>query len=193
MRPWIPIAGAAGLLLVAALVLPADAKERFTQVVKPGDSGIAYASDESVAHRFAENLAAIHMFRDNPLLGVGPGNYSVQYLDYAQNIGLDNRAEERTGVEQAAHNLYLEALAELGLLGASAFFAVIGFAVRGAFLLRARLPGRDALIGEGLLVGFAGYFTAAVFLHGAFPHLLWIVLGLGLAAGRGARNLEVHP
>jgi O-antigen ligase len=190
---WIPAAGAAAVAAVMLTVLPAEARERLTEVVKPGEAGIAHASDDSLANRFAENVAAATMYRDHPLVGVGPGNYSVVYLDYAQRIGLDQRAEERTGVEQAAHNLYLEALAELGTVGGLVFFAVLAAAFLGAWRARAVLPGRDALLGEGVLVALAGFFTASLFLHNAYQHYLWLMIALGLAAGHVARRAAQAP
>jgi O-antigen ligase len=190
---WIPAAGAAAAAAVVMLVLPDEARGRLLEVVRPGESGIAHASDVSLANRFAENLAAAAMYRDHLLVGVGPGNYSAVYLDYAQQIGLDSRAEERTGVEQAAHNLYLEALAELGTIGGVAFFAVIAAAFVGAWRARARLPGRDALLGEGVFVALAGFFTASLFLHSAYQHYLWLMIALGLAAGHVARRAAPNP
>jgi hypothetical protein len=190
---WIPAAGAAAVAALVLTVLPGEARDRLLEVVRPGQSGIAHASDASVANRFAENLAAAAMYRDHPLVGVGPGNYSAVYLDYAQQIGLDQRAEERTGVEQAAHNLYLEALAELGTVGALVFFAVLAMAFLGAWRARAALPGRDALLGEGVLVALAGFFTASLFLHNAYQHYLWLMVALGLAAGHVARRAAQAP
>ncbi len=186
VRPWIPAVGLIALFASAALFLPVEAKERLVEVVKPGSSGLAYANDASVANRFAENSAAFAMFADRPLLGVGPANYSVRYHDYAMQIGLDTRAEERPGVDQAAHNLYLEALAEIGFIGAAVFFVVIARAVAGGLRLRRRATGPDHLLGEGIVVGLVGFFACSMFLHSAYPQYLWIVLALGLAAGRVA-------
>jgi O-antigen ligase len=186
---WIPVAGAAALAAVVFMVLPAEARERLLDVVRPGQSGIAHASDESVAGRFAENLAAAAMYRDHPLVGVGPGNYAAVYHDYAQAVGLDEAAQE--GVDRAAHNLFLEALAELGTVGGLAFLAVVAAAFLGAWRARVRLPGRDALLGEGVLVALTGFFTASLFLHSAYQHYLWLMIALGLAAGRIARRTAV--
>ncbi len=188
VRASILLGVGAAVLATAVIVLPTDAKQRFLDIVSPGSSGIAHSSDSSVANRFAENLAAIHMLRDYPLIGVGPGNYSARYKEYSQQIGLDTRAEERPGVEQAAHSLYLEALSELGVLGAGVFFAIIVLAFLGALRARSQLSGGDRLMAEGLFVGLAGYFTSSLFLHAAYLHFLWIVLALGLAAGRIARQ-----
>jgi O-antigen ligase len=188
---WIPVAGAAAAAALVFVVLPAEARERLLGLVRPGQSGIAHASDESLAGRFAENAAAAAMYRDHPLVGVGPGNYDTVYLDYAQEIGLD--AEARADGERGAHNLYLEALAELGTVGGLAFFAVIAMAFLGAWRARARLPGRDALLGEGVLVALAGFFTASLFLHSAYQHYLWLMIALGLAAGHVARRAAQAP
>jgi putative inorganic carbon (hco3(-)) transporter len=188
VRISVLVAIGAALVLVAAFTLPPEAKDRFLQIVRPGSSGIAHSADSSVANRFAENLAAIHMLEDYPLLGVGPGNYSARYRAYSQEIGLDTRAEERPGVEQAAHSLYLETLSELGALGAGVLFAIIGLALRGALRARSRLVGGDRMVAEGVFVALIGYFTAAIFLHGAYPHFLWVVLALGLVGGRLARD-----
>ena len=64
------------------------------------------------------------MWRVHPIMGVGPGNFEQHYLDYSSRIGIDPRAEERS-----AHSLYLESLAETGLVGSVPFFALIGVAL----------------------------------------------------------------
>ena len=66
------------------------------------------------------------MWADHPLVGVGPDNFEVHYQEYSEAIGTDPRPEQR-----GAHNLYLESLAETGLLGATAFFGVLWLALRG--------------------------------------------------------------
>ena len=60
----------------------------------------------------ARTSPACEMWADHPLLGVGPDNFEVHYQTYSGAIGIDPRAEPR-----GAHNLYLESLAETGVLG----------------------------------------------------------------------------
>ncbi len=62
--------------------------------------------------------AALNMFRDHPLFGVGPGGYHRLFSTY--HIGL-LEGESQWG---SAHNLYLHQLAERGLLGATALLAL---------------------------------------------------------------------
>jgi putative inorganic carbon (HCO3(-)) transporter len=180
----LPVVITAGAIVLGALVLPADAKTRVMQFVNPGETGLAYSRDESVSNRFAENLAAVHMFRDYPLTGVGPGNYPTRYNQYAGKIGIDARAEERTGVLQQPHSLYLQSLAETGFLGSLVFFTLLGLALGGCFRARQRLPGREGVLAEGVFVALAGFLVGSVFLHAAYPQYLWIVIGLGLVTRR---------
>ena len=64
-----------------------------------------------------------------------------------------------------AHNLYLESLAETGVLGALAFFACSALALSGAWRARSRLGGRDALLGEGLFVALGVFLITALTLQ----------------------------
>ncbi len=67
----------------------------------------------AVIERMAHWQAAIGMFSDHPLLGVGIGNYPVAYPEYA--IG---RWRDALG---HAHNYYLNIAAEAGVIGLSAY------------------------------------------------------------------------
>lgn len=119
------------------LQFPEDPKAHFTQL--------------SGAGRYQFNEVALSAFEDNPLLGIGAGNYR---FEWAMNrpIGL---------VAQDAHSLYLESFAELGVLGGMlilAFFASIIFLAKASWKRagtsdRRRLPLVVATL-IALLVGF---------------------------------------
>jgi putative inorganic carbon (hco3(-)) transporter len=183
-----PVFAATLAIVLGAIVLPGDAKTRVMEFVNPGEEGLAQSSDSSVSNRYAENVAAVHMFRDYPFLGVGPGAYPTRYSEYAGEIGLDARAEERTGVLQQPHSLYLQSLAETGFLGSLVFFALLGLALVGSFRARSSLPGTDGVLAEGIFVALLGFLVGSIFLHAAYPQYLWIVLGLGLLTRRLALN-----
>lgn len=61
---------------------------------------------------------ALKMFRDHPLLGVGPGGYNRLFSNYYANP-LDGQR-----VWASAHNLYLHQLAERGMAGALALLVL---------------------------------------------------------------------
>jgi O-antigen ligase len=125
------------------------------------------------------------MFVDHPIVGVGLHNYPLYYQEYSRELGIDPRREPR-----APHSLYLEIMAELGLLGVASFGAILWAVFHGMHVARARLAygGREDLANLvlGLTIGLFGYLCAAVFLHGAYPRFLWLLAGIALAVPRVA-------
>jgi putative inorganic carbon (HCO3(-)) transporter len=185
---------ATGALVVAAglLFLPTGLKARVGLPTSSAESAqvapVTKGSEGALRGRISENLAALSMFRDYPILGVGPGNYPLHYLEYSEEIGLDPRLEQRE-----AHSLYLEAFAETGIIGASAFLAVLWLALRGAWRARLRLAGGDALLAEGIFIALVSFLVAGLFLHSSYPRYLWIVIGFGFVAGHLARGTGRAP
>ncbi|HEX8682244.1 MAG TPA: O-antigen ligase family protein [Ardenticatenaceae bacterium] len=121
------------------------------------------------------------MWRERPLLGVGPGNFRHLYGQYLGMADWDDRIY--------ANNLYVEFAATLGILGAAAFgwlvLNVLARALR-AFLrppgavARVWLVGLAAGAGAFLLHGLLDYFLEVVSLY----LLFWITLGLIVALSR---------
>ena len=126
------------------------------------------------------------MWRTHPLIGVGPGNFEMHYLGYAPAIDLDQRAEPRS-----AHDLYLESLAETGIVGSVPFFALLGWALVEAWRSRRATHDRLALLGEGTFVALVSFLITAITLHAGYPRYLWLFVGLALAAGRVRRRSAV--
>lgn len=183
VSPQLLAAGVCAAVVLGMLVLPHSFRQRVGDLSEFARSNPASLQDTSLRGRTGENLAGLRMWLDHPLIGVGPNNFEVRYPEYAEAIGLDERPEQRS-----AHNLYLEALAETGLLGALPFFALIGLALAGGWRARSRLPGTDALLGEGLFVALTAFLICAMTLNSAYARYEWIFLGLGLTAGRLARR-----
>ncbi len=175
--------GVCGAILLGSIALPQTVRERVGALSGIVTGETASRADNSLRGRQSENLAALKMWADHPVAGVGPDNFEGRYQQYSAEIGLDPRSEDRS-----AHNLYLESLAETGLLGTTAFLGVLWLALSGAWRARSRLPGRDALLGEGLLVALGAFLVCAVTLHSQYARYQWIFLGLGLAAGALARR-----
>jgi O-antigen ligase len=107
------------------------------------------------------------MIEQHPLLGVGPDNFRHTYGRYLGLAAWDERVH--------ANNLYLELLADDGVLGAAAFALVIGWALR-------RLPVARGRWVVGLCASLATFF-----LHGMLDYFLdftpiyllfWMVVGL---------------
>ncbi len=123
--------------------------------------------------------AALRMLQRHPLLGVGPDNFRHIYGTYLGLPAWDERVH--------ANNLYLELLADVGVLGALAFGALVALPMIGLVRgLRAATTPRRAVLLAGLSASLLAYFLHSgldAFLDFTSVYLLfWIVVGLSVAA-----------
>ncbi len=85
---------------------------------------------ESSAGRLMIWQISLPMFTENPLSGIGYGNYSMEYLNYQArffyNSENHNLIHKATNLKQA-HNEYLEAFCETGLIGGGLFLLLLTF------------------------------------------------------------------
>lgn len=123
---------------------------------------------------------ALRMALDHPLLGVGTGRYAFFFHEYA--------GELRHGFGPfwgTAHSLYLQLLAEQGLLGLASFLVFFGGVWLGALRRVGRLPADRALPLSGVLAAMAGWFTYGLvqftFRVDALVYLACILAGTAVA------------
>jgi hypothetical protein len=130
--------------------------------------------------RAASNLAAWHLFEAHPWFGVGPG---LKQLTLARPGG-------GSGTYRYAHNEYLQALAELGAIGAVLLLGVLFLILRS--LYRARLT--FGVLGVGVLAGMAALVVHAGFdfiWHiPAIPLLAAVLVGLAVSDPPSG---QLHP
>jgi O-antigen ligase len=145
------------------------------------DEAAGSSADNSLLSRATENLTAINVFADHPIVGVGPGQFSEYYRQYSDQIGISVRAQDRE-----AHNLYLGLAAEAGALGLGAFVAAVIVTLVGlARARRAAMATRPdlAALATGFLLAIVAYLASGVFLHLSYARYFWLMLALaGVAA-----------
>ena len=149
------------------------------------DEAVGSGADNSLLSRATENLTAINVFADHPIVGVGPGQFSEYYRQYSDQIGLSVRAQDRE-----AHNLYLGLAAEAGILGLGAFLVAVVVTLVGlARARRAALATRPdlAALASGFLLAILAYLASGVFLHLSYARYYWLMLALGGVAARIVR------
>ncbi|MBI5943588.1 MAG: O-antigen ligase family protein [Chloroflexi bacterium] len=138
-------------------------------------------NDSSFRGRLSENLVAMQMFEDDPLFGVGLGNYQIQYQNYSRQIGLDHRRVTRN-----PSSLYLEVLSEQGVIGAAAFLLLLYTIFSGLITSRRKfsLAGMNdhSNLTMALLAGLAGYMIAALVKNSAYSNVYWVLVGIALSA-----------
>lgn len=153
------------------------------RILSIGDLASEGGTQESSSYRgrSSEMLAGLYMFADHPLTGVGVGHYEANYLDYAKIIGLETRNEQRQ-----AHSLYIELLAETGLLGTSIFLALFAILNWQLFRLGRRLRSLQLfelyILSTAIQYAIITYLLGSVFLHGEFIRFLWVLVALGITA-----------
>jgi len=183
-----------GLLAIALVqFVPPKYVTRLTELQEllPGNIESQAAGNISFRGRISENRSAWMMFLDNPILGVGLNHFNYHYQEYAREIGLDPRSEERS-----PHNLFLEIMSELGVLGLIWFIALQWVAFSGLFRARKAFleAGMRDYAGISLAIAAAivGFLVTGIFLHNTHARFFWLIYGLALSMPQVARNELAH-
>jgi O-antigen ligase len=135
------------------------------------------SSDWTGTGRISLWRAAWDMFLDAPLVGHGPHTFVLSYQPYLHNLGLP--IPPRT--IPWAHNLYLETLAERGIVGFGALTFLLASGVSTAWKLRRAAASEVRLFGAAALASLVGFCFAAVF-ELSFLRL-WVVIVLFVVLG----------
>ncbi|MDQ3449629.1 MAG: O-antigen ligase family protein [Actinomycetota bacterium] len=183
------VAGGAALLAIPGV------SSRLATLSAVGESATAVV-DPSLRNRAAVQVVGLAMAEDHPILGVGLGNFIRREPEYQRATG-----EFISEGVIAPHNLYLELLAETGVVGLAALLLLIGsaaFVTARAFLV-ARLLGsapEAALtrrLSAAVLAALAGWSVASSVLHLANLSALLVLVALGAALDvRARRCLQVR-
>ena len=151
-----------------------------------GDSDALAEADGAIRGRTTVMLAAILVFADHPLIGVGPGMFAYYSREYGNQLGIRILEGNRE-----AHSLPLDIAANHGLLGFISFFGIFYVTFRELLQVRERWRETDPRFADmvtGILLAILTYLTTGLFLHLSYVRYLWLILALGGAAitiGRG--------
>ncbi|HWQ13822.1 MAG TPA: O-antigen ligase family protein [Roseiflexaceae bacterium] len=162
------------VLIGATQALPAPIAARVASIgasVGVFDARTVEVTPENfaVVERMAHLQAGWRMLRARPLVGVGPGNFTPAYPDFALAPWYASRGH--------AHNFYLHIAAEAGALGLLAYLVLIGAVVAQAVRALRRSSGTGLY---GAAVGCCG-IIAAVAAHNLFENLHVLNMGIQLA------------
>lgn len=161
--------GVAGLGAVLYFATPPEFKERFRTV----------GEDQSSIKRALYRQRGLEMIRSFPWLGIGYGNWMGYYTNRYGQGG------------QVSHNIYIQAGAELGLLGLGAFLLLVlsGFlANRHTRILSERMLSSGAEharllrnLAIGLDAGQIGFLGAGYFVTVLYYPFFWMSLAFTVA------------
>jgi O-antigen ligase len=137
---------------------------------------------------------AWRMARDHPVAGVGIAAFQTDAKDYVREPGALQFVRLVVDQPHVTHNLYLQQLAETGVVGLALLLVIVGAclgaAVRAARCFDARGDPALAALARAAVVAIVGFLTASLFISDGTDERLWILLALGpalaIVAGRGA-------
>jgi O-antigen ligase len=146
--------------------------------------------DGSLDGRLELVRTGVILFKDNLIIGAGPGQFGATFLDYKSKSSLVGYGT--LGKTPAAHNLYLEFAVENGLLGISVLVAILIISLRGFLTLSRNGPDESTRqLGAYLAFSFLAILVSGLFLSGGQNKPLWLMVGLGFAAYNIKRSHEL--
>lgn len=187
------------LLLVSLLVLQLvpqfgqrlTSLELFTSIIS-GDAPLNLAeADGSTRSRLTEMGAAMLVFVDHPIVGVGPGMFSLHYREYAERVGI-----RVLDANREAHSLFPGLAAEYGVLGLLSYLLILYITFRGLVRARRRwaVDHPDmARMATSLLLALITYLTTGIFLHMAYIRFFWLIMALSGALIHIAEMDKITP
>jgi len=127
----------------------------------------------------------LRMVEDKPFTGVGAGNFPVSSIHYLLRPGTIVRDEFIVDHPKVTHNIYLQVLSELGVVGLALFLALIltclGCTLRAARAFRARGDPTMELLSRGLFIALVALLVADFFSSAVYSKQLYLLLAMGPA------------
>jgi O-antigen ligase len=161
----------ASAVVVAYLMASPGALQRVTAFNAGGDGR---AELWTVAWRMAG---------DHPVAGVGLASFQADAKGYVREPGTLQFVRLVVDQPHVAHNLYLQQLAETGVVGLALLAAIIaasfGAATRAARRFDELGDPALAALARASLVATIGFLTASLFISDGTDKRLWILLALG--------------
>lgn len=185
---------AAAVAMIVFSFLPASYVGRFQTLtlLSPSTENGIY-QEGSFRGRSSKMLTGLIMFADNPILGVGAGNYPNNYQKYTVEVGL-----ERGTDEQEAHSLYIEILSETGIIGSATFLIFSILLLIGLYRLRRSILPLMKFQNwvpwvSAIQLSVVGYLITSTFLHGGFIRYFWVFIALALSAIQLTEEMLIKP
>lgn len=153
-------------------------EERIYPTITPGQ--------ERIEARFFLWQAALDMWVEHPITGIGMGGYGENLQEY-----LPPGAGLRDDLTFNAHSIYLQLLAETGVIGLALFLITLGFALRAVM--------RSIRSGDPQIASLAWAWLAVLLLTIAggltkqetYDKILWIAMGAAISFDIG-RMRQAH-
>jgi hypothetical protein len=157
-----------------------DTLSVFTDVAATDGTAPLTGADGAIRGRATDILAALLIFQDHPLVGVGPGMVPLYTQDYSRGIGF----RYLTNSPQA-HSLFPGIAAESGILGLICFVLILYISLRD--LVRARKQWLErhpdwSYLATAFFQVLISYIVTGLFLHMSYMRFFYLMLALAAVA-----------
>ncbi|MCI0567247.1 MAG: O-antigen ligase family protein [Acidobacteria bacterium] len=177
------------LILLAFPLLPESFFDRFRKLNTDMRGTVVLSQRTGLTTRGYYNKAGIKIWKAHPILGVGLGNYGYYYVQPEFNPGLMG------GKKLPPHNIYVQALAETGVVGFTALCWWIALAGLNYWRAERKISedrgDRSTLRASEALtvVALVGYFSGG----SLFSSNLAMILTLSYLCRRCAEKVRASP
>jgi O-antigen ligase len=182
---------------LVAIVLPNSLNWNSDSPYLDSARGMIDYSRGSGRGRVAQYRNSLHMAASNPVFGVGPGNWPVEYVQYAP--GNDRSiADDGMTANPWPSSDWVAFLSERGLIPTLALLGVFATLFLAALRRWRDLPDGDAVLAQLVLAGTIAMTMVvsafdAVLLLGAPAFLIWSVLGATSGIRRDEKLQNAPP
>jgi putative inorganic carbon (hco3(-)) transporter len=162
-----------------------------SDLASPGSDPTLSAADGSIRGRATDIISALLIFRDHPLIGVGPGLVQYYTQEYSRQVGIRYLSNN-----PQAHSLFPGIAAEAGILGLICFVSILFIPLRD--LARARKQWIEnhpdwSYLATGFFLVLISYIVTGLFLHLSYMRFFYLMVALAVVASRlGESNTPVE-
>lgn len=177
-------------LMLTNLFLVSISSFNLFDVVQIQSASLSDVDNYSNWQQAASYETAWKIFVDNPVLGVGIGNYPFYIATYLPLTSFGD-PKGQFDIPSIANNMCLEIMAETGMIGFSAFVVVLFVLLRYGFKAAHRC--KDAhwtILISGLLGSFLVVLLSLIWSSAFFIAPVWALMGLLYATAASGMNGE---
>ena len=182
-----------GYILVGVIILMTV----FAGLIGTGRSGpLSDEKKESAQLRLSLWSSTLDMIQDNPLLGVGPGQWRLVLPRYSRPLEIHDPAGDKIERHaQRPHNDFLWICAENGTWGLVSYLAFWLVLMKCSARLIRDTSGSQRVTALAMIYGISGYFVISLF---SFPrerplHGLWFMTMVAWIWAAGRRRCSEKP
>lgn len=154
----------------------------FADVAATNSDASLNEADGAIRGRATDILASLLIFKDHPLVGVGPGMVTYYTPEYSRGVGYRYITDNKE-----AHSLFPGIAAEAGLLGLICFVLLLYIPMRD--LIRARKRWLNShpdwsYLATAFFQVLVSYIVTGLFLHLSYMRFFYMMLALAVVASR---------